>query len=79
MKVVDVFIVISTTSTSVTLHLTGLLALPFFTPFACGLTLSDKIRFELVIEIYAKYNKTMREQNKQLISWKKVSQKIYRI
>ena len=55
----DTFVVIATTSSSFTLSLTGigLIAVPISTATACGLSIGNKVIYELIIKKYNKYKK----------------------
>ena len=56
LKSFDTFVIIATTSSSFTLSLTGigLIAIPISTATACGLSLCNKVIYEIIIN---KYNK----------------------
>ena len=59
LKSFDTLVIIATTSTSITLSLTGigLIAIPISTATACGLSFSNKILYEIVVNKYNKYKK----------------------
>ena len=56
LKSFDTFVIIATTSSSITLSLTGigLIAIPISTASACGLSIGNKVLYEIIIN---KYNK----------------------
>ena len=63
---VDSIVIITATSTSITLSVTGigLIILPISASIACGLSLSNKVLHKLIINKYNKYKKQYeREQN----------------
>ena len=63
---VDSIVIIATTSTSITLSITGigLIVLPISAGIACGLSLGNKILHKLIINKYNKYKKQYeRDQN----------------
>ena len=59
LKSFDTSVIIATTSSSITLSLTGirLIAIPISTPTACGLSIANKVIYEIVINKYNKYKK----------------------
>ena len=59
LKSVDTIVIIGTTSSSVTLYLmgTGLIVLCISTGIACGITISDKVFFETILQKNKKYKK----------------------
>ena len=73
---VDSIVIIATTSTSITLSITGigLIVLPISAGIACGLSLGNKILHKLIINKYNKYKKQY-EQDQQTI---KSFDKLYR-
>ena len=56
LKSFDTFVVIATTSSSITLSLTGitLIAVPVSIVTACGLSIGDKILYEIIVNKYSK-------------------------
>ena len=60
---VDSIVIIATTSTSITLSITGigLIVLPISAGIACGLSLGNKILHKLIINKYNKYKNNMKE------------------
>ena len=66
LKSFDTFDIIATTSSSITLSLTriGLIAIPISTATACGLSIGNKVLYEIIINKYNKYKKLYgRDQN----------------
>ena len=59
LKSFDTFVIIATTSTSITLSLTGigLIAIPVSTASAFGLSIGNKVLYEVIINKYNKYKK----------------------
>ena len=66
LKSFDTFVIIATTSSSITLSLTGigLIVIPISTATACGLSIGNKVLYEIIINKYNKYKKQYeRDQN----------------
>ena len=59
LKSFDTFVIIATTSSSITLSLTGigLIAIPVSAATACGLSISNKVLYEIIINKYNKCKK----------------------
>ena len=59
LKSFDTFIILATTSSSITLSLTGigLVVVPISTATACGLSIGNKVLIEVIINKYNKYKK----------------------
>ena len=76
LKSFDTFVIIATTSSSITLSLTGigLIVIPISTATACSLSIGNKVLFELIINKSNKY-KTLYERDQQTI---KLFDKLYR-
>ena len=76
LKSFDAFVNFATTSTSITLSLTaiGLIAIPISTSTACGLSIGNKVIYEIIINKYNKYRKQY-ERDQQII---KSCDKLYR-
>ena len=76
LKSFDTFAIIATTSSSVTLSFTGigLMAIPTSTSVACGLTISNKVIYEIIINKYNN-NKKQYERDQQTM---KSFDKLYR-
>ena len=68
LKSFDTFVIIATTSGSSTLSLTGigLIVIPISTATACGLSIGDKVLYEIIISKYNKYKKRY-EKDQQTI------------
>ena len=68
LKSFDTIVFIATTSSSITLSLTGfgLIVIPISSSMACGLTVGNKIIYEKVMQKYNKYKSYMKKINKQL-------------
>ena len=69
-KSFDTIVIIATTSSSITLILTGigLIAFPKSTATACGLSIGNKVIYEIIINKYNKY-KTQIELDQQTIKY----------
>ena len=59
LKSFDTIVIIALTSSSITLSLTGfvLIVIPISGSFACGLTITNKVLYEVVMQKYNKYKK----------------------
>ena len=59
LKSFDTFVIIATTSSSITLSLTGIgfKAIPISTATACGLSVGSKLLYEIIINKYNKFKK----------------------
>ena len=68
----------ATTSSSITLSLAGIgfIALPISTATACGLSIGNKVFYEIFINNYIKHTKQC-EKNQQLIYSKKLNMKVF--
>ena len=68
LKSFDTIVIIATTSSSITLSLTGigLIVLPISTETACGLSIGNKVLYEIIINKYNK-NKKQYEKDQQTI------------
>ena len=68
-KTIDTFAIIATTSSSVTLSLTGFgfLVNPISSSIACGLTIITKIMYEIVKQKYILYKKQNQEDQKTTV------------
>ena len=75
LKSFDTLVIITTTSSSITLSFTGisLIAIPISSGIACGLTISNKVLYE-IMQKYNKYKK-MYERGQQTY---KFSDKLHR-
>ena len=74
---VDSIVIIATTSTSITLSVTGvgLIILPISTGIACGLSLSIKVLLKLIINKYNKYRKQYERDQQTIKSFDKLYRK----
>ena len=59
LKSIDTLVTNATTSSSISLSLTriGLIAIPISTATACGLSIGNKVIYEIIINKYNKYKK----------------------
>ena len=59
LKSFDTFVIIATTSSSITLSFTGngLIAIPKSTATACGLSIGNRVIYEIIINKYNKHKK----------------------
>ena len=73
LKTFDTFVNIATTSSSFTLSLTGisLIAIPISNCLASGLTISNRIVFEMSMQRYSKYRKQCDKDHKTIKSFDK--------
>ena len=76
LKSFDTFPIIATTSSSITLSITGigLIVIPISTASACALSIGNKVIYEIIINIFYKYKK-QHEKDQQTI---KPFDKLYR-
>ena len=74
---VDSIVIIGTTSTSITLSVTGigLIVLPISAGIACGLSLGNKILHKLIINKYNKYKKQYERDQQTIKSFDKLYRK----
>ena len=74
---VDSFVIIATTSTSITLSVTGfgLIILPISAGIACTLSLGNKILHKLIINKYNKYKKQYERDQNTIKSFDKLYRK----
>ena len=74
---VDSIVIIATTSTSITLSITGigLIVLPISAGIGCGLSLSNKILHKLIINKYNKYKKQYEKDQNTIKSFDKLYRK----
>ena len=82
LKSVDIFGIIATTTSSITLSLTkiGLIVIPIATGTAYGFSISDKVFYEIVMPKYNnKYRNTIKTINKQLNFLINYLEKVYKI
>ena len=69
LKSFDTFVIIATTSSCITLSLTGIdfIAIPISNATACGLSIGNKLLYEMIINKYNKYKKQY-EKDQQIIN-----------
>ena len=77
LKSVDSIVIIGSTSTSVTLSITGvgLIVVPISAGIACGLSLCNKLLYELVMKKYNKYKKQYQKDELTIKSFDKLYRK----
>ena len=68
LKSFGTFVFIATRSSSITLCVTAisLIVILISNSIACGLTICNKVIYEIVMQKYNKYNENMKKTNKQL-------------
>ena len=77
LKSFDTFVFIATTSSSITLSLTGigLIAIPISTATTCGLSIGNKVLYEIIINKYNKYKKIYERDQNTIKSFDKLYRK----
>ena len=77
LKSFDTFVIDATTSSSITLSLTGigLIAIPISTATACGLSMGNKVVYEIIINEYNKYKKQYEKDQQTIKSFDKLYRK----
>ena len=77
LKSFDTFVIIATTSSSITLSLTGigLLAIPISFATACGLSVGNKVFYEIIINKYNRYKKQYEKDQQTIKSFDKLYRK----
>ena len=77
LKSFDTFVIIATTSSSITLSLTGtgLIVIPISTATACGLSIGNKVLYEIIINEYNKYKKLYEKDQQTIKSFDKLYRK----
>ena len=77
LKSFDTFVIIATTSSSITLSLTGigLIAIPISTASACALSIGNKVIYEMIINNYNKYKKQYEKDQQTIKSFDKLYRK----
>ena len=77
LKSFDTFVVFATTSTSVSLSVggIGLIVTPSLTGVGCGLTISNKVIYEIVLQNYNKHNKLYERAEQTVKSFDKLCRK----
>ena len=78
LKSIDTFVIITTTSICITLRLTGigLILIPKSTGIGCGLTVSNKVIDETVLQKCDKYKKQYQEDQQTIKSFDKLYRKM---
>ena len=81
LKTNDTIVIIVTTSSSITLSVTGIgkIAIPLSAATASQLSIGKKLIFEIVKQKYNKYKINLRKMNKQLNGSVNYIQKLYQI
>ena len=81
LKSFDTNVIIGTTSSSITLSLTVivLIVIPTLTDKACGLTISNEVFYEIIMQKYKVYKNNMRKINKFLNLSIICTEKVYKI
>ena len=74
LKSFDTFVIIATTSSSITLSLTGigLIVIPISTATACDLSIGNKVLDEIIINKYNKYKKLFERDQQTIKSFDKL-------
>ena len=77
LKSFDTFVIISTTSSSITLSLTGigLIVIPISTATACGLSIGNKVLYEIILNKYNKHKKLYERDQQTIKSFDKLYRK----
>ena len=77
LKSFDTIVIIATTSTSITLSVTGigLIAIPISTASACQLSITNKVLYEIVMQKYNKYKKLYEKDQQTIKSFDKLYRK----
>ena len=81
LKSFDTFVIIATTSSSITLSLTGigLIVIPLSTATACGLSIGNKVLYAIIINKYKNIKNYMKEINKLLNLSINYTENLYKI
>ena len=77
LKSFDTFVIIATTSSSITLSLTGigLIVIPISTASTCALSIGNKVLYEVVVNKYNKYKKLYERDQNTIKSFDKLYRK----
>ena len=77
LKSIDTFVFNVTTSSSITLGLTGiiLIAIPISTATACGLSNGNKVIYEIIMNKHNKSKKQYEKQQQTILSFDKLYRK----
>ena len=73
LKSFDTFVIIATTTSSITLSLTGIGFIVI--PLACALSVGNKVLFEIIINNYNKYKKQYERDQQSIKSFDKLYRK----
>ena len=81
LKSLNTFAIIATTSNSITMSLTGigLKAIPITTATTCGLSIGNKVIYEIVMQKYNKYKKQIDNDQQTFKYFNKLYKKVYKI
>ena len=76
-KSIDTFFIIATTSSSIALSLTGigLIVIPISTATACGLSIGNKVLYDVIMNNYNKYEKEYERDQLTIKSFDKLYRK----
>ena len=79
LKSFDTFVIIATTSSSITLSLTGtgLIVIPISAASACALSIGNKVLYEVIINKYNKYKKQYERDQQTIKSFDKFYRKSF--
>ena len=77
LKSVDTIVIIATTSGSISLSLTGfgLIVIPISCSVACGLSITNKVLYEIVMQKYNNYKKLYKKDQQTIKSFEKLYRK----
>ena len=77
LKSFDTFVIIATTSISITLSVigVGLIAIPISTATACGLSITNKVLYEIVMQKFKKYKKQYEKYQRVIKSFNNLYRK----
>ena len=77
LKSFDTFVIIATTSSSITLSLTGigLIVIPISTASACALSIGKNVIYEIIVNKYNKYKKQYEKDQQTIKSFDKLYRK----
>ena len=81
LKPIDTFVIIATTSSSITLSLTGigLIVIPISTASACALSIGNKVIYEIIINKCNKYKKQYEKDQQTIKSFDNFIENLYKI
>ena len=77
LKSFDTFVIIASTSSSVTLSVTGigLIVIPISAAIACGLSIGNKVFYEVILNKYDKYKKQYEKDQQTIKCFNKLNRK----